>query len=104
MKSTGFVSMIRPDGTQLPSAGSGYNGDGAVSIPWGINVDGNDDVWTTNGWTRGIVYMAGDNTKGHPAGTKTGDVLHRVHQRRLRELHGRIHRRRGQCLVCQQLE
>ena len=54
----------------------GYSGDGAVNLPWGINVDGNDDVWTTNGWTRGIVYMAGDNTKGHPAGTKTGDLLH----------------------------
>ena len=46
-----------------PSAG-GYSGDGAVSLPWGINIDGNDDVWTTNGWTHGIVYMAGDNTKG----------------------------------------
>ena len=75
VKATGFVSMIRPDGTQQPSPG-GYSGDGAVNLPWGINVDGNDDVWTTNGWTHGIVYMAGDNTKGHPAGTKTGDVLH----------------------------
>jgi hypothetical protein len=74
VKSTGFVSMIRPDGTQ-PSA-AGYSGDGAVNLPWGVNVDGNDDVWTTNGWSRGIVYMAGDNTKGHPAGTKTGDLLH----------------------------
>ena len=76
VKSTGFVSMIRPDGTQLPSAGSGYNGDGAISIPWGANVDGNDDVWTTNCWALRVVYMAGDNTKGHPAGTKIGDVLH----------------------------
>jgi hypothetical protein len=76
VKSTGFVSMIRPDGTQLPSAGAGYSGDGAISIPWGVNVDGNDDVWATNGWTLRVVYMAGDNTKGHPAGTKTGDVLH----------------------------
>ena len=74
VKATGFVSMIRPDGTQA-SAG-GYSGSGTISLPWGINVDGNDDVWTTNGWTHGIVYMAGDNTKGHPAGTKTGDVLH----------------------------
>jgi hypothetical protein len=74
VKSTGFVSMIRPDGTQ-PSA-SGYSGGGAVNLPWGVNVDGNDDVWTTNGWSRGIVYMAGDNPKGHPAGTKTGDLLH----------------------------
>jgi hypothetical protein len=75
VKVTGFVSMIGPDGTQQPPAG-GYSGNGAVNLPWGINIDGNDDVWTTNGWTHGIVYMAGDNTKGHPAGTKTGEVLH----------------------------
>ena len=87
VKATGFVSMIRPDGTQQPSAGSGYTGDGAISIPWGVNIDGNDDVWATNGWTLGVVYMAGDNTKGHPAGTKTGDVLHVFTQRRLRECH-----------------
>lgn len=74
VKVTGFVSMIRPDGTQA-SAG-GCSGNGTISLPWGINVDGNDDVWTTNGWTHGIVYMAGDNTAGHPAGTKAGDVLH----------------------------
>lgn len=74
VKSTGFVSMIRPDGSQ--PAPRGYNGNGAVNVPWGINVDGNDDVWTTNGWTRGIAFLAGDNTKGHPAGTKTGDLVH----------------------------
>jgi hypothetical protein len=74
VKSTGFVSMIRPDGTQ--ASPRGYNGNGAVNLPWGVNVDGNDDVWTTNGWSRGIALLAGDNTKGHPAGTKTGDLIH----------------------------
>jgi hypothetical protein len=42
VKATGFVSMIRPDGTQA-SAG-GYSGNGTISLPWGINIDGNDDV------------------------------------------------------------
>ena len=27
-------------------------------------------------WSRSATLLAGDNTKGHPAGTKTGDVLH----------------------------
>ena len=45
-------------------------------MPWGVNVDGNDDVWVGNFFGRGVVYMAGDETKGHPVGTKTGDVLH----------------------------
>jgi hypothetical protein len=76
VKATGFITMIRPDGTLLPAAGKGFTGKGAVSIPWGVNIDGNDDVWATNGWSHGVVYMAGDNSMGHPAGTKTGDVLH----------------------------
>jgi hypothetical protein len=70
---TGAVNMIRPDGTQ--PAPEGFTGPGE-SIPWGINVDGNDDVWVGNMWSRSATLLAGDNTKGHPAGTKTGDVLH----------------------------
>ena len=56
----------------------GYTGDGAVDVPWGLNLDGNDDVWVGNlsPRSRGVVLMAGVDTEGHPAGTKTGDVLH----------------------------
>ena len=71
---TGVVNMIHPDGTQ--SAPMGYTGNKEVSVPWGLNVDGNNDVWIGNFWGRGVVLMAGDDTKGHPEGTKTGDVLH----------------------------
>ena len=71
---TGVVNMIRPDGTQ--PAPTGFTGDKAVNVPWGLNIDGNDDVWIGNFWGRGVVLMAGDDTKGHPAGTKTGDVIH----------------------------
>jgi hypothetical protein len=71
---TGVVNMIRPDGSQ-PSP-TGFTGDKAVSVPWGLNIDGNDDVWIGNFWGRGVVLMAGDNTKGHPAGTKAGDAIH----------------------------
>ena len=39
---TGAVNMIRPDGTQ--PAPEGFTGP-AESIPWGLNIDGNDDVW-----------------------------------------------------------
>ena len=72
-KSTGVVSMIRPDGVQPRPAG--YDGGGLVSVPWGLNIDGNDDVWFGNFWGRSVGFMAGD-TKGHPAGVKTGDVIH----------------------------
>ena len=70
---TGQVNMIRPDGTQ--PAPQGFTGPGE-SVPWGINVDGNDDVWVGNMWSRSVTLLAGDNTKGHPAGTKIGDVIH----------------------------
>jgi hypothetical protein len=73
VRPTGAVNMIRPDGTQ--PAPMGYTGE-AINIPWGINVDGNDDVWVGNMWARSVTLLAGDNTAGHPAGTKTGDVIH----------------------------
>lgn len=73
-KPTGVINMIRPDGSQPVPAG--FTGNGTVNIPWGLNLDGNDDVWIGNFKGRGVVFMAGDDTKGHPAGTKTGDVIH----------------------------
>ncbi len=75
-KSTGVINMIRPDGVQPSPAG--FTGGGAVDAPWGLNIDGNDDVWAGNAgpWKNGVVLMAGVDTKGHPAGTKTGDVIH----------------------------
>jgi hypothetical protein len=75
-KSTGMINMIRPDGTQ--PAPAGFTGGGAVDSPWGLNIDGNDDVWAGNFGPvkNGVVLMAGVDTKGHPAGTKTGDLIH----------------------------
>ena len=72
-RATGAVNMIRPDGTQ--PAPMGFTGP-ALNIPWGLNIDGNDDVWFGNMWARSVVLMAGDDTKGHPAGTKAGDIIH----------------------------
>ncbi len=71
---TGVVNMIRPDGTQ--PAPTGFTGNNAINAAWGVSIDGNDDVWVGNFWGRGVVLMAGDDTKGHPTGTKTGDAIH----------------------------
>jgi hypothetical protein len=75
-KPTGVIHMIRPDGTQLDP--KGFTGGGAVDVPWGLNLDGNDDVWIGNISPRsqGVVFMAGADPKGHPEGTKPGDVIH----------------------------
>ncbi len=73
-KPTGLVSMMRPDGTQPVPAG--FTGAGAIDVPWGLNIDGNDDVWVGNFKGRSVVLMAGAEPKGHSGGTKTGDVIH----------------------------
>ena len=72
-KPTGVIQMTRPDGTQpTPEGFSGL----PINVPWGLSIDGNDDVWFGNFYGRGVILMAGDDTKGHPAGTKAGDVIH----------------------------
>jgi hypothetical protein len=73
-KPTGIVSMFRPSGEQ--AAPKGYDGGGAIDGPWGVNIDGNGDVWVGTIKGRSVVLLAGDETKGHPAGTKAGDLLH----------------------------
>ena len=40
----GDVSMVRPDGTVLPP----FDGGGSINGPWGIAIDGNDNVWVAN--------------------------------------------------------
>src|SRR5262249_34481325 len=49
-KTTGVASMIRPDGPR--PAPKGYDGGGAINVPWGMVIDGNDDVWVGNGLGR----------------------------------------------------
>lgn len=73
-KKTGVVSLILADGTQPVPAG--FDGGGNMNAGWGIVVDGNDDVWAASGLGRGIVMVAGVDSKGHPAGTKPGDLIH----------------------------
>jgi hypothetical protein len=72
-KPTGVIQMTRPDGSH--PAPNGFSGL-PINVPWGVSIDGNDDVWSGNFYGRGVLLMAGDDTKGHPAGTKTGDVIH----------------------------
>jgi hypothetical protein len=73
-KKTGVVSMIGPDGTQLVP--EGFTGGGTLNAPWGVVVDGNDDVWVASGLGRGITMVAGVGTNGHAPGTKPGDLIH----------------------------
>jgi len=67
----GDVSMIRPDGSVLPPF------DGARSLigPWGIAVDGNDNVWVANSTGRSITQLCGVRTESCPPGSDTGDPI-----------------------------
>jgi hypothetical protein len=73
-KTTGVVNMIGPDGAQLEP--KGFTGGTVINVPWGVSIDGNDDVWVANFWGRGVVLMAGAAPKGSSTGAKTGDVIH----------------------------
>jgi hypothetical protein len=73
-ETTGVVNLIRPDGSQ--PAPKGFRADGLINGPWGMAIDGNDDVWVANGLGRSVMLLAGAEPKGYPAGTKPGDLIH----------------------------
>ena len=73
-KTTGVIHAIRPDGTQLSN--KGFDGGGTISVPWGLNIDGNDNVWIGNFWGRSVAVMAGVSPNEAQANAKPGDVLH----------------------------
>lgn len=66
------VSMILPEGT--PSAGSPYTG-GGLYMPWGIAVDGNDNVFVANFNGRRLSYLCGADAANCPPGFETGDPI-----------------------------
>jgi hypothetical protein len=63
-ETTGVVNLIRADGTQ--PAPMGFTGGKTINVPWGLNIDGNDDVWVAGFWARNVVLMAGEQID--PAG------------------------------------
>jgi sugar lactone lactonase YvrE len=67
----GSVSMVRPDGTVLPP----FDGGKSINGPWGIAVDGNDNVWVANGFGHTVTELCGARPENNPPGTKTGDPL-----------------------------
>jgi streptogramin lyase len=67
----GDVSLVRPDGTVLPpfDAGKTING------PWGIAIDGNDNVWVANAMGHSVTQLCGARPANCPPGMKTGDPI-----------------------------
>ena len=71
---SGSVTVLRPDGTQLP--GSPFKG-GGLPGPWAVVVDGNDNLWISNFASPAspIVQLCGVRTENCPPGFKTGDQI-----------------------------
>jgi len=72
---TGLVSLIKPDGTQEnPKGYVGQNHE--INVPWGVSVDGSDNVWVANFQGENVAYMCGADLTKCPAGMQTGDIIH----------------------------
>jgi DNA-binding beta-propeller fold protein YncE len=67
----GDVSMVRADGTVLPP----FDGGKSIIAPWGIAVDGNDNVWVANATGRSVTHLCGVRPENCPPGIKTGDPI-----------------------------
>jgi hypothetical protein len=67
----GDVSMVKPDGTVLPP----FDGGKSIVGPWGIAIDGNDNVWVANAFGRSVTHLCGARPGNCPPGMKTGDPI-----------------------------
>jgi len=77
----GSISLIRTDGSVAP--GSPFTG-GGLSIPWGVAVDGNDNVWIANFGSRlgvgdtplvRLSQFCGTDVRRCPPGWRTGQPI-----------------------------
>jgi len=67
----GDVSLIRADGTVLPP----FDANKSLVGPWGVAIDGDDNVWIANSTGRAITQLCGVRTEACPPGLKTGDPI-----------------------------
>ena len=42
----------------------GFSGGKVINVPWGVSIDGKDQVWVANILGRGVLLMAGAEPKG----------------------------------------
>ncbi len=66
------VTLLNDDG--VPQAGSPFTGGGTI-LPWGIAVDGNDNVWIANFNGQALGNVCGIRPEHCPPGSHTGDPI-----------------------------
>jgi hypothetical protein len=69
----------RPSLTEISPSGdsftlSNFTG-GGLTLPWGIAIDGNDNVWVSNFGSKRLSQFCGARPQNCPAGLKTGDPI-----------------------------
>ncbi len=65
------VSLISSSGVPRPAPFTG----GGLKMPWGIAVDGNDNVWVANFAGKRVTELCGTDTARCPPGTHTGQGI-----------------------------
>jgi hypothetical protein len=70
----GSLSMMGKGGHPVTSAGDVLTG-GGLTIPWGIAVDGDDNVWVSNFGKQRVSEFCGVRVKGCRPGSEAGDAI-----------------------------
>lgn len=70
----GSLSLVAADGRPVTREGSAFTG-GGLTVPWGIAVDGDDNVWVSNFFTKRISQFCGVAERNCRPGTRTGDPI-----------------------------
>lgn len=70
----GSLSLLGRDLQPRTSVGNVFKG-GGLTIPWGIAVDGNDNVWVANFGKQRVSHFCGVPTKSCRPGAKAGDPI-----------------------------
>ncbi len=68
----GSITLLGSDGT--PARARAFTG-GGLTIPWGIAVDGNDNVWVANFGGQRLSEFCGTGPASCPPGTGTGQPI-----------------------------
>jgi sugar lactone lactonase YvrE len=80
LKKTGNVAMISASDGKVTTLL-----DGEIYGPWGVSVDGNDNVFVGDFLETGLVQICGSTPETCPQGSKTGDLIHRYDSGLLQE-------------------
>jgi sugar lactone lactonase YvrE len=68
----GSLTLIGSDG--VPRSDTAFTG-GGLTIPWGIAVDGDDNVWVANFGQKRLSHFCGLRPETCPPGSETGDAI-----------------------------